>query len=297
MYDIIIIGGGCAGLSAAMYSSRYEMKVLVLTKLPGGLITSTHLVENYPGVSSWTGMEMGQKFVEHAKKFGAEIKIATTTNIQKENDKTFTIKTSSDSFQGKTVVIATGSEHRHLEIPGEKEYANKGVSYCAVCDAAFYKEKVVAIIGGSDSAAKEALLMTEFAKKVYMIYRGKEIRPEPINKKRVMENKKIEIINNSNLKEICGNENKVTHVITKDNQKIELNGIFVAIGHLPQSELAEKLGVQLSNKKEIIIDHESKTNIEGVYAAGDVTHIPFKQAIISAAQGAYAATSAYEYLK
>jgi len=296
MYDIIIIGGGCAGLSAAMYASRYEMKVLVLTKLPGGLITSTHLVENYPGVPSWTGMEMGQSFVEHAKKFGAEIKIATTTDVQKNSDGTFTVSTSRDSFQGKTIVLATGSDHRHLGIPGEKEYSNKGVSYCAVCDAAFYKDKIVAIIGGKDSAAKEALLMTNYAKKVYLIYRGDEIRPEPINKKRVMEHEAIEIINNTNLKEVCGDGNKVTHVITKKDEKIKLDGIFVAIGHLPQSELAEKLGVKLTEKNEIIIDSACKTNIDGVYAAGDVTQTPFRQAIMSAAQGAYAATSAYEYL-
>lgn len=293
---MIVVGGGCAGYSAAMYASRFEMSVLVIAKIPGGLITTTHLVENYPGVPTWSGFEMGMKFKEHAEKFGAETKIATVDRIEKKDASFIITTTGGDMIEGKTIVLATGSEHRHLDIPGEEEYANKGVSYCAVCDAAFFRGKTVAIIGGSDSAAKEALLMAEYASKVYMIYRGDDIRPEPINKKRVLENEKIEILTRKNLQEIHGDGNKVTHVSFKEGGELALDGIFVAIGHLPQSELALQLEVAVNEKKEIIIDHASCTNIQGVYAAGDVTQIPFRQAIISAAQGAYAANSAYEYL-
>jgi thioredoxin reductase (NADPH) len=294
-YDLIVIGGGCAGLSAAMYAARYELSVLVFAKLPGGLITTTHLVENYPGVPSWTGLEMGEKFVEHAKRFGAEIKTKQVKSVRKEGDE-YVVVTRKNEFRAKTLTIATGSEHRHLDIPGEKEFANKGVSYCAVCDAAFYKDKVVAIVGGGDSAAKEALLMADYASKVYVIYRGEEIRPEPINRQRVYDNPKIEVINNTNLKEIHG-DGTVTHVSFKEGGELKLDGVFIAIGLVPQSTLADELGVELTPRGEIIIDMESKTNLPGVYAAGDVTQVPFRQAIMSAAQGSYAATSAYEYLQ
>ena len=295
MYDIIIIGGGCAGLSAAMYASRYEMKVLVLAKLPGGLITTTHIVENYPGVVSWTGMEMADKFLEHATKFGAEVLSKDVKNVLRdESQDCFVVKTSKDDFFGRSLVLATGSDHRHLDVPGEKDYANRGVSYCAVCDAAFYKGKVVAVIGGSDSAAKEALLLSQYASKVYMIYRGAEIRPEPINKKSIEENSKIEIIPNTNVSEFIGDGEKLVKVLFKEGGELLIDGAFVAIGQLPNNALAIQLGVALTPKGEIIIDTESRTNVPLVYAAGDVTQISFRQAIMSAAQGAYAATSAYE---
>ena len=296
VYDMIVIGGGCAGLSAAMYASRFEMSVLVFATIPGGLITTTHVVENYPGVVTWSGMEMGKKFLEHAKQFGGEVKSGTVKEVKKVDD-IFTVKSGKEEYKGKTILLATGSDHRNLNIPGEEQYKNKGVSYCAVCDAAFYKGKIVAVIGGADSAAKEALLLSEYASKVYLIYRGKEIRPEPINKKRVEENKKIEVITSTNLQEIHGDGNKVTHISFKEGGELQVDGVFVAIGQLPKNEIAKQLGVNLTEKGEIIIDDESKTNIDRVYAAGDVTQVPFRQAIISAAQGAYAANSAYESLQ
>lgn len=298
VYDIIIIGGGCAGLAAAMYASRYEMTVLVFAKLPGGLITTTHIVENYPGVPTWTGMEMGDKFLEHAKKFGAKILVHDVKEVRRDDSKgLFIAKTAKVEFEGKTLVLATGSEHRHLDVPGEKEYANRGVSYCAVCDAAFYKQKVVAVIGGSDSAAKEALLLSEYASKVYIVYRGSEIRPEPINKVSVEANPKIEIIYNTNVAEFVGDGEKLQKLRFKEGGDLAVDGAFIAVGQLPNNELAKQLGVVLSEKGEILINAESRTNIPYVYAAGDVTQVPFRQAIISAAQGAYAATSAYDDLQ
>ena len=206
-------------------------------------------------------------------------------------------------YLGKAILFATGTRWRKLEgVKGSEEFANKGVSYCALCDGPLFKNKTIAVIGGSDSAAKDALLLAEYAKKVYMIYRGEQIHPEPINLERIKKNKKIEIINNTNLKEIFGDKNSVNGVILdrlyKNSNKLKLDGIFVAIGHLPISDLAQSLGVRLNKEKEIILDHKtSETNIAGVYAAGDVTDKPFKQLITGVADGCTAAFSAYEYIK
>lgn len=183
---------------------------------------------------------------------------------------------------------------------GALEFEKKGVTYCALCDAALYKNKIVAVIGGSDSAAKEALLLSEFAKKVYIIYRGEKIRPEPINDERIKKNKKIIVITKTNIKEIKGDK-FVTHVILDNKFQgkniLKLDGVFGAIGSDPLSELAKKIGVKLNEKKEIIIDHKSsKTNVQGVFAAGDVVDTDFKQAITGVAEGVTAAHSAYNYI-
>ena len=187
-----------------------------------------------------------------------------------------------------------------MKVPGSKEFANKGVQYCALCDGPLYKNKIVAVVGGSDSAAKDALLLSEHAKKVYMIYRGKEIHPEPINFERVKKNKKIEVINNMNVKEIKGDK-FVTNIVLdktyKKSSELKLNGVFVAIGHIILSDLAKKLKVKLNKAGEIKIDHmTSETNVKGIFSAGDVTDKQFKQLITGVADGCTAAYSAYEYL-
>jgi thioredoxin reductase (NADPH) len=200
---------------------------------------------------------------------------------------------------GRTVVFATGTEWKKLNVPGEKEYANRGVHYCALCDGAFYRGKTVAIIGGGDSAAKDALVMTQWASKVYIICRGENIRPEPVNYDRVVANGKIEIINKANVKEIRG-EKFVTHVVLdrpyNGSDELRLDAVFIAVGHVALSQLATGLGVKVDSKGEIVIDRDSRTNIEGVYAAGDVADSRFKQAITGVAEGVQAAYSAYEYI-
>ena len=295
-YDVAIIGTGCAGLSAAIYASRYGLKTVVLGELPGGLITTTHLVENYPGLKSLSGMELGDNLLEHAQMFGTEIKYTKVTNIEKKGD-LFLLEIRKNTIEAQAVIIATGTEHRHLNAKGEKELANKGVSYCATCDGAFYKDKITCIIGGSDSAAKEALMLSDICKKVYMIYRGKDIRPEPINKQRVLDNEKIEILTETEVEEFVG-ENSLEKLVFKNGKgELEMDGAFIAIGHTAQSELAKSLNTDLNEKGEIVIDKNSRTNIPGLYAAGDVTNGDFKQAIISAAEGCYAARSAYEDLQ
>lgn len=296
-YDVIVIGGGSAGYPAAMYASRFNLKSLVITKLRGGLITTTHLVENYPGFKSLSGPELAQKLEDHAVANNAVISDDEVSSVTREGDRSFIVKTSfqQKEYKTKTVVLATGTEHRHLGAPGEKEFAGRGVSYCATCDGGFFKEKVVGIIGGSDSAAKEAMVLAQNASKVYMFVRS-SLKAEPINIDRINANEKIEVITGVNVKEIVG-DSQVTGVVLDNGNIVDLSGIFVAIGMLPQNELAKALGVELSKRGEIIIDKLSTTSVPGVFAAGDVTDAPWKQAIVGAAEGAVAAYSAFEYIQ
>jgi len=298
MYDIIIIGAGCAGLSCAVYAARFNLNVLVIGEQIGGLITTTHAVENWPGEKLISGMDLGKKLREHVEHLQVEIKPETVTQVKKK-DKKFKIKTRDNEYEAKSILIATGTKRRELDVPGNKEFYSKGVSYCATCDGAFFKDKTVAVVGGSDSAAKEALYLADIAKKVFIIYRKEKIRSEPINTKRVDENKKIEIINKTNVTEIKGDK-VMTHVILdkeyNGSKELKLDGLFIEIGQLPNVQLAKDLGIKLNSKDEIINGCDSRTNVKFVYAAGDVTEDPYKQAIVSAADGVKAAFSAFKDL-
>ncbi|OIO81786.1 hypothetical protein AUJ84_00110 [Candidatus Pacearchaeota archaeon CG1_02_32_132] len=305
-YDFIILGAGGTGLAAAMYSARLGLKTLVLgyshgSELPvGGVITTTNVVENYPGFIKLSGTEIAKKIEDHARSYkNVKIKEEKASEIKKQG-KYFIIKTDKSEYNTKTILFATGTKWRKLDIPGSKEFENKGVVYCALCDGPLFKNKTVAVIGGSDSAAKDALLLTEYAKKVYIIYRGDEIHPEPINLERIKQNKKIEVINKTNLIEIKGAQFVESVSLDKPHKgkkELELNGVFVAIGHIVLSDLAKPLGVKLNSKGEIIINHiDSSTNVPGVFSAGDVTDKPFKQLITGVADGCTAAFSAYEYI-
>lgn len=294
-YDLIIVGGGCAGYPAGIYASRFNLKSLVITKLRGGLITTTHLVENYPGFISLSGQELATNLENHAKANNVEILDDEVGSIEKEGDY-FKVKVNyaQKELKSKVIVLATGTEHRYLGAPGEKEFSGKGVSYCATCDGGFYKNKVVGIVGGSDSAAKEAMVLAQNSSKVYMFVRSK-LRAEPINIDRIKANPKIEVITGVNVKEIYGD--KFVGGVELDNgNKVELSGIFIAIGMLPQNELAKSLGVELNKKGEIIIDKMSKTSVSGILAAGDVTNMAWKQGIVAAAEGSVAGYSAFEYI-
>ena len=257
IWDCIIVGGGVTGISAAIYAYRFNMKVMILAKDLGGLLATTHIVENYPGYASISGPDLMEKFKEHARYFNIPMVEEFVKKVNKAKCG-FEVKTESKTYKTKTIILATGTEHKKLDVPGEKEYRNKGVSYCAICDAAFFKNKLVAVVGGSDSAAKEALLLSDHASKVYIIYRGEKIRPEPINAVNVEKNKKIEIINNTNIVEVKGDGKKLTHVILdkeyKGSKQLNLDGLFPAIGLIPQNELARQLGVKLNDKGQIIID-------------------------------------------
>jgi len=305
-YDVIIIGAGGVGLASAMYSARLGLKTLVLGAtsgfdLPiGGIITTTNVVENYPGFISLTGQELAKKIEEHARSYElVEIKQEKVIQLKKSKD-FFSVKTDKNNHKSKAIIFTTGTKWKKLEIPGSKEFEGKGVNYCALCDAPLYKNKIVAVVGGSDSAIKDALVLSEHAKKVYIIYRGNQIHPEPINMEKINGNKKIEIINNTNLKKINGNkfvEEVVLDKNYKGKNKLKLDAVFVAIGHFPLSELAKKIGVKLNKKGEIKINHKnSETNIKGFFAAGDVADKPFKQLITGVAEGVSASYSAYEYI-
>lgn len=299
-YDLIIVGGGCAGYPSAVYASRFNLKTLVIAKEKGGLITTTHLVENYPGFISISGQELADKLEAHVKANNVEILNDTVKNILKKGD-LFEIETdiSEKKFTTKTVILATGTKHRHLNIKGEQEFLGRGVSYCATCDGFFFKNKITSLIGGSDSAAKEAMVLAQNSSKVYMFIRS-YLKAEPINADRLRKIKNIEIIEGVNLKEIVGDLNGVTSIILdkkyNEAEKFDTDGVFIAIGQLPQNNLARNLGVKLNEKGEIIIDRLSKTNIEGVFAAGDVTNSTWKQAIIGSAEGSIAGYSAFEYI-
>jgi len=295
MYDLVIVGGGVAGLSSAIYAKRFGMNVLILSDFFGGTITKTHLVENYPGFASVSGLELAENIIDHVKSTKAEMRTEKVSSIEK-TDKGFSVKTAKETYETHSVLLATGTHHRKLDVPGEKEFTNKGVSYCATCDGPFFKDKIVAVVGGSDSAVKESLLLSEFAKYVYIIYRKKEVRPEPINKKRMEANDKIEVIAESNVVEIMGDQT-IKKVKLDTGKEMDLEGLFIEIGRLPQTDLAKDLGVEMNKKNEIKIDTFSNTNIPGFYAAGDITDTEWKQAIVGVAEGVKAAYSAYNYVQ
>ncbi|HKZ49877.1 MAG TPA: FAD-dependent oxidoreductase [Candidatus Nanoarchaeia archaeon] len=304
VYDLIVLGGGTSALGGAIYAARFNMSVLVLTKQLTGLIATTHVVENYPGIKRATGPEFFDMFVEHARDYpdNIEIREEEITDVKKSDSK-FTVKTTVGTYEGKTILYALGSSRRKLKVPGEAEFSSKGVSYCATCDGILFKNKIVIVVGGSDSAAKEALFLTQHAKKVYIVYRKEEIHPEPINMTRVEEKiraGKIGIINNTNVVEIKGDK-FVTGVVFdkpyKGSKEFKCDGVFVEIGAIPFSDFAKKLGAKLNEESEIIVDRHSTTNVPGLYAAGDVTDDKYKQVITGVAQGVAAAFEAFEYVE
>ncbi len=304
LYDIIIVGAGCTGFGAAMYCGRFDMKTLVLGDEIGGTIITTNVVENYPGFKHLTGYELAEKLKEHALDYDIDLKEEKVTEIDKKENGAFKVESSEDTYKAKTVLFATGTEWRKLDVPGEEKYSNNGVHYCATCDGFAYKDKKIGVVGGSDSAAKEALLLTQYGKKVYIIYRGDEIHPEPINMDRVqdkIEDGEIEIINHTNVTKIKGDGEVMTHVILDNeyegSKEFELDGLFIEIGHIPLTKLAEDLGVETDEKGYIKIDRNSETNVEGVYAAGDCADTDFKQAIVGVAEGTLASYQAYQYVK
>ncbi len=307
-YDFLIVGAGVTGMAAAMYGARLGLKTLCLgmtsgSELPlGGVITTTNVVENYPGFIRLTGSELADAIQKHAESYElVTIREEKVEHITKKGDG-FEVTTTdhTKTYRAKTVLLAMGTKWRTLDVPGSKEYENKGVAYCALCDAPLFRNKIVCVVGGSDSAVKDALVLAEHAKKVYIIYRGEKIRPEPINLKRVEANKKIEVINKANVVQVKGEKFVNSVVLDREyesSKELAVQGVFVAIGHIVLSELAEKLGVKLNEKKEVVIDHKtSETNVAGVFAAGDVADKPFKQAITGVAEGCTAAYSAFEYI-
>jgi len=305
IYDVVIIGAGVTGYGTAMYAGRMGLKTLVVGETAGGTIILTDTVENYPGFKKLTGQELADKLKEHALDYKdfVEIKEGRVTKITRENENSvFNVSIGDETVKAKTIVYATGSKHRELRVPGHDEYMNKGVHYCALCDGFFYRGKIVAIVGGSDSAVKEALVLAEHAEKVYIIYRKENVRAEPVNLKRMNNQSKIEVINNTNVTEIKGDIEKGVTGVVLDNDyngsnELQLDGLFIAIGHIPLSDVAKEAGVEINERGEIKINRKAETNIAGFFAAGDVVDTHFKQAITGVAEGVLAAYGAYEYTK
>lgn len=301
MYDVIIIGGGVCGLSAGMYAGRLGMKTLVLEgEVWGGTITTTNIVENWPGIKSISGEDLAMQVLEHAKEYEIDIKRERVTEVKRNGEKgCFVVTTGDGAYDGVTVIFATGTKHKKLPAKNAVRFENKGVHYCALCDGPLYSGKEVAVIGGGDSAAKEALLLSDYTEKVYLLVRDEKLRAEPVNVERVKKNKKIEVMTKVSVVEIIGSSRLEALVLDKrDGGKDELkvDAAFVAIGLIPLSEVAEKMGVKVNERKEIVIDRRSATDIEGVFACGDVTDTKFKQAITGAGEAVTAAYWAYTYV-
>jgi len=301
-YDIIILGTGPAGLSAAVYAVRYGLRTLVIGKEPGGTVSETTTVENYLGFPSIKGAELCNRFTEHAKKAGAELMLYKDINSIKKSDGGFKVETEKDSFASNTLIIALGTEKRRLQIPGEKELSGKGVSYCATCDGPLFKGKDVAVVGGRNSAVTAALFLAETCKKVYIIYRRDKLRSDAVLTERVSKAKNIEVIYNSVPVKINGSQMVESLTIKRNGKEenLKLDGIFIEIGCVPSTDLAsEDMKVKLDKQCRIDVKLSMETSVEGVFAAGDITNGSngFDQIATAVAEGAIAANSAFKFLK
>lgn len=300
--DLIIIGAGPAGLSASIYASRFGIKHKIVGALLGGQISETHKIDNYPGMEDMSGYEFSQKWGNHAKKYGVEILPELVEKINKENDIFSITLANKNILHAKTILLATGTKKRKLNITGEKEFIGKGVSYCATCDGFFYKNKIVGVIGGSDSAATATLYLADLAQKVYLIYRKKELRAEPFWVNLIKNNKKTEVLYETNVVEILGEQKLEKVKLDKaynNSNELNLNGLFVEVGSDPAVEYFSELGIELDKAGYIKIKKTGATNVLGVFAAGDITDgsDKFRQVITAASEGAISARAVYNFLK
>lgn len=299
-YDLIILGGGVAGMTAAIYAGRYDMKTALISTNFGGTGNLSGEVENWPSMIS-SGPEIMAKVKEQAEKFGAELITANFESVKKEGD-IFIVQTEAGEFRSRALIIGLGTQHRKLGVPGEGEFLGKGVTYCATCDGNFFRGKDVAVIGGAGSAAKAAIYLGNICNKVYVVYRKGEVRCEPIEMEKMQAKDNIEFVYWSNVKEIIG-ENKVEKIKIlqdtpeKEPEEKELNvdGVFIEIGADASLKGLDELGLEL-DEGHIKTDKNAMTNIEGVFAAGDITNNKVKQLINAAGEGAVAAIEAHEFL-
>lgn len=297
--DIVIIGGGVAGLSAGLYASRSGMDSVVIDAGGGGQVLEIYNLENYPGIfPAENGTELIENLTKQAKSFGAKIVYSEVLSIDKKNN-LFFVKTSKAEFVAKAVIYATGAAHSKLGIPGEEKFAGAGVSYCAVCDGPFFKNKKVVVVGGGDSACSEALYLSELASHVDLIHRRNELRAANSIAKKILENQKITVHFNSVVKEIVGEEKvsgiNIENVETKQTSRLETDAVFIFVGMEPRTELLEIL--EKDENGYILTDEKMATSVPGLFIAGDVRSKPLRQIITAASDGAIAAISATEYIK
>ena len=294
MKELIILGGGPAGVAAAIYAKRSGIDPLLISLDIGGEVSLTSDIENVPGFKLITGMDLSKKLLNHLQSFDIEIKYENINKIEKA-DAGFKVITNAGEHLAKSIIIATGRKPRKLNVPGEEKLLGKGISYCAVCDGFFFSGRTVAIVGGGNTAVVDALYMSKVAKKVYVIHRRDQFRADKMLVDRLKSKENVELVLNSEVKEIIGKD-KVEGVILKDGKKIELDGVFIAIGEIPNAEPFKDL-VKLNKYNEIITDKLQHTSIEGIFAAGDITDFPYKQIIIAEEQGAVAALEAIKFIE
>jgi len=299
MYDLIIIGGGPAGLTAAVYAARKKMDTLLLTKEFGGQLMWTKEIENYMGYQFISGPELMSKFEEQVKRFAVLTKYEEVNSLKVRDDGTYLIKTEEGEYEGKTVIAAMGKRPRRLEVPGEIEFTGRGVSYCATCDGPLFADKVVAVVGGGNSAVQAALELSGIAPTVYLIVRNNTYDADPILLDKMKAAKNIVEMKGYVSTGIFGDElvEKITirEIASGKTQDLAVGGVFVEVGLEPNSEFLQDI-VAMNQEGELVVDCRSKTNIPGLYAAGDVTNGPDKQIVIAAGDGAKSALMAYDYL-
>jgi thioredoxin reductase (NADPH) len=300
-WDLITIGAGPAGLTAGIYAGRSGLKTLILEeKMPGGETAVAPWVENYPGFEKISGPELIEKMVNHCKKFGAQInELEKAVSLDLKGEKKI-VKTDKKSYSTPALIIATGTRHRPLNVPGEEKFQGRGVSYCALCDGAFFKDKKVIVVGGGNSAAMSACYLSSVAAEVKLVHRREQLRAEAAYLED-LKKENVEFLWNSEVKEIKG-EGVVNSVVLQNNKtgemkEITVEGVFVQVGEVPNTKFVKEAGVEVDKKGFIIIDAHQRTNRPGVFAAGDVTNEPVKQIGTSVGQAIVAATEAFGYVK
>ena len=302
IYDVVIIGAGPAGMTAAVYTSRANLSTLMLERgMPGGQMASTEEVENYPGYEHILGPDLSTKMFEHAKKFGAEYAYGDVTEII-DGEQYKVIKSGAKEYKTRTIIISTGAEYKKMGVPGEQELTGRGVSYCAVCDGAFFKDKELIVVGGGDSAVEEGMYLTRFASKVTVVHRRDKLRAQKILQDRAFANEKMSFIWNKTVKQVNGSADQkvesLTVVDTQDGTETELktDGIFVYVGMLPLTKPFASLNI-LNENGYIETNEHMETAVPGIYAAGDVREKMLRQIVTATGDGSIAAQAAQGYVE
>ncbi|MCP8617641.1 thioredoxin-disulfide reductase [Salirhabdus salicampi] len=301
IYDVIIAGAGPAGMTAAVYTSRANLDTLMLERgIPGGQMANTEDIENYPGYDHILGPDLSNKMFEHAKKFGAEYAYGDIKEV-KDGKEYKTVVAGNKEYKTRAVIITTGAKYKKLGIPGEEELGGRGVSYCAVCDGAFFRDKELIVVGGGDSAVEEGVYLTRFAKKVTIVHRRDELRAQKILQQRAFDHEKVDFIWNTVVKSINEKDGKVGSVTLYDKAEDkeyekETDGVFVYIGMEPLSEPFKSLGIT-NEEGYIPTDENMQTNVRGVFAAGDIREKHLRQIVTATGDGSIAAQSAQQYIE
>ncbi|RFU63886.1 thioredoxin-disulfide reductase [Peribacillus glennii] len=301
IYDVVIIGAGPAGMTAAVYTSRANLSTLMLERgVPGGQMANTEEVENYPGFDHILGPELSTKMFDHAKKFGSEYAYGDVKEII-DGQEYKTIIAGSKEYKARAIIISAGAEYKKIGVPGEKELGGRGVSYCAVCDGAFFKQRELVVVGGGDSAVEEGVYLTRFASKVTIVHRRDELRAQKILQDRAFENEKIDFIWNHTVKEINAKDGKVGSVtlvntVNGEEQEFKADGVFIYIGMLPLTKPFQKLGITNENGY-IETNEKMETKIPGIFAAGDIREKTLRQIVTATGDGSIAAQAAQHYVE